>query len=218
MLSTLGFVPADFVRLVRHGEVNNPDRILYGRLDGFGLTARGRQMAERAAVFLGNRSIAKIVSSPLQRTQETATPLAEVTGIGVELDERVIEGSNQFQGSRVSASRLLRTPSLWPLLRNPLTPSWAEPYRQIASRMMSALNDAYFSVEAGDVVIVTHQLPIWMVHRSIAGVPLPHLPTSRRCTLGSVTTFHKVADTWREYSYDEPSKDLLVDAIDLGAV
>ena len=113
MLSTLGFVPADFVHLVRHGEVNNPDRILYGRLDGFGLTARGRQMAERAALLLSNRPIAKIVSSPLQRTQESAAPLAKATGIGVELDERVIEGSNQFQGSKVSMSRLLRTPSLW---------------------------------------------------------------------------------------------------------
>ena len=218
MLSTLGFVPADYVHLVRHGEVNNPDRILYGRLDGFGLTARGHQMAERAAVLLRNRPIAKIVSSPLQRTQETAAPLAQATGIGVELDERVIEGSNHFQGSGVSASSLLRTPNLWPLLRNPLKPSWAEPYRQIASRMMSALNDAYSSVDTGDVVIVTHQLPIWMAHRSIAGVPLPHLPTSRRCTLGSVTTFHKIAGAWREYSYEEPSKDLLVDAVDLGAV
>jgi broad specificity phosphatase PhoE len=218
MLSTLGFVPADFVHLVRHGEVNNPDRILYGRLDGFGLTPRGHQMAERVATYLARRPIVAIVASPLQRTQETAAPLARATSLNVTLDERVIEGSNHFQGSRVSAPRLLRTPSLWPLLRNPLKPSWAEPYRQIASRMMAALNDAYESVDSGDVVVVTHQLPIWMVHRSVAGVPLPHLPTSRRCTLGSVTTVHKVDGKWREFSYEEPSKDLLEDAVDLGAV
>ena len=42
--STLASVPAERIHLVRHGEVNNPERILYGRLDGFGLTYRGHQM------------------------------------------------------------------------------------------------------------------------------------------------------------------------------
>ena len=84
--------------------------------------------------------------------------------------------------------------------------------------MMAAIEDAANSVEVGDVVIVTHQLPIWMVHRHVAGVPLPHFPTSRRCTLASVTTLSRIDGQWKEQDYQEPAQDLLADAIDLGAV
>ena len=211
-------VPAERVHLVRHGEVDNPDRILYGRLDGFELTDRGHRMAERVATFFGPSPIARVISSPLIRAMQTATPIAEAHGLDVEIDDRLIEGTNAFQGGRVSAKRILGTPSLWPLLRHPLRPSWGEPYRDIASRMMAAMDDASASVESGEVVLVTHQLPIWMVHRHIAGVPLPHLPGSRRCTLASVTSFQKEQGKWREHSYREPAGELLSGAIDLGAV
>ena len=175
-------------------------------------------MASRVAKFLSSKPVAAIVCSPLQRTRETAAPLERVTGITASIDDRVVEGHNEFQGSRVSVRKILRNPRLWPLLRNPLLPSWAEPYSSIAARMMAAIEDAANSVDDGDVVIVTHQLPIWMVHRHVAGVPLPHFPTSRRCTLASVTTLSRVNGTWKEQDYQEPAQDLLVDAIDLGAV
>lgn len=203
---------------MRHGEVNNPERILYGTLDGFGLTERGHQMANRIAGFFAGHPVARILSSPLQRAIETATPLSEATGIGIEPEPRIIEGSNSFQGSRVSAKRLLTNPSLWPLLRNPVKPSWGEPYRDIASRMMASLDDAWESVESGEVVLVAHQLPIWMAHRYVAGVPLPHFPSNRRCSLGSVTSFSKATGRWREVGYNEPAGELLDSAIDLGAV
>jgi broad specificity phosphatase PhoE len=216
--STLGFVPADRIHLVRHGEVNNPERILYGTLDGYGLTARGHEMAVAVAEYFAPFPVSRIVSSPLQRTRETAALLLEKTGLPLDIDERVIEGDNAFQGTRVTAMRLVSNPQLWPLLRNPLRPSWGEPYRHIAARMMEAINDAWGSVKSGDVVVVTHQLPIWMVHSHVAGKPLPHLPSRRRCTLGSVTSFAREAGEWREVDYQEPAKHLLVGAVDLGAV
>lgn len=175
-------------------------------------------MARMAADFLAAKPISRIIASPLLRTRQTAQPLAQAVGIDVTLDERVIEGANQFQGSRVTAKNLLSTPSLWPRLRNPFRPSWGERYRDIAARMMAAVSDAEESVESGDVVIFSHQLPIWMTHRYVAGVPLPHFPSSRRCTLGSVTTFARIEGRWREVDYQEPAKSLLEDAIDLGAV
>jgi broad specificity phosphatase PhoE len=216
--STLGSVPADRIHLVRHGEVDNPERILYGTLDGYGLTSRGLEMARAAADYLGAFSVSRIVSSPLQRTKETAGPLVEMTGLPLDIDERVIEGDNAFQGTKVSAKRLLSNPRLWPLLRNPLRPSWGEPYKHIVARMMEAIDDARGSVDSGDVVVFTHQLPIWMVHSHVAGKALPHLPSRRRCTLGSVTSLVREEGKWREVDYQEPAKHLLVGAIDLGAV
>ena len=216
--STLGSVPADRIHLVRHGEVNNPERILYGTLDGYGLTARGHEMAAAVAEYLAPFSVSRIVSSPLQRTRETAGPLVEMTGLPLDIDERVIEGDNAFQGTRVTVKRLVSNPRLWPLLRNPIRPSWGEPYRHIVARMMEAIDDAGGSVESGDVVIFTHQLPIWMVHSRVVGKPLPHLPSRRRCTLGSVTSLAREAGKWREIDYQEPAKHLLVGAVDLGAV
>lgn len=209
---------ADFLHFVRHGEVHNPERILYGRLEGYGLSDRGEQMAARSASALATRPIAKIYSSPLQRAQESAAPLADELGLPVEIDERLNEGLNFFEGSRLTAARLLTEPSVWVALRNPFTPSWGEPYREIAQRMMALAEDAWKSVERGEVVLVTHQVAIWVLHRSVAGIPLPHLPSQRRCSLSSITTIKKVGERWKEESYREPAADLLDNAIDLGAV
>ena len=175
-------------------------------------------MSLAVAEYLAHFSVSRIVSSPLQRTRETAGPLVEMTGLPLDIDERVIEGDNAFQGTRVTAKRLLGTPRLWPLLRNPLRPSWGEPYRSIVARMMEAIDDVWGSAESGDVVVFSHQLPIWMVHSHVVGKSLPHLPSRRRCTLGSVTSLAREAGKWREIDYQEPAKHLLVGAVDLGAV
>lgn len=211
-------MPADLLHFVRHAEVHNPDRILYGRLENFGLSPRGEQMAKRVADTLKVRPIVRVISSPLQRTRQSAEPIAKTLGLQVEVDERLIEGDNVFEGTRLNLENVLKNPSTWKNFRNPWRPSWGEPYREIADRMMAATDDAYHSVDEGEVVLVSHQLPIWMLHKWISGVPLPHLPSSRRCSLSSVTSFRKVGERWKEESYREPASDFLEDAIDLGAV
>ena len=211
-------MPADFLHFVRHGEVANPEGILYGRLEGFGLSPRGHEMAKRSADALATRPITKILSSPLQRAVESATPLATQLKLEIEIDERLLEGLNDFEGTRMSFGRLFREPSVWKKLYNPWKPSWGEPYREISQRVMALAEDAWNSVDEGEVVLVSHQVVIWILHRSIAGIPLPHLPHQRRCSLSSITTVKKVADCWKEESYREPAADLLEDAIDLGAV
>lgn len=211
-------MPADLIHVVRHGEVFNPNGVLYGRLDGFGLSDRGVEMAERAATVLATRPLVRIFSSPLQRAQESAAALSARTGVAVEVDERLNEGLNTFEGSQLSFSRIAQTPSLWSEFSNPWKPSWGEPYRAIAARMMDMVEFAHSSVEEGEVAMVSHQVAIWMLHRYVAGIPLPHLPGNRRCTLSSITTFKKVGDKWREESYREPAADLQVEAIDRGAV
>ena len=82
------------VHLVRHGEVDNPAGVLYGRLPGFHLSPDGRLMAKAAAGFLAGHDVAVLLSSPLERALETAAPFAAQFGLAPGTDSRTApEGS-----------------------------------------------------------------------------------------------------------------------------
>lgn len=212
-------VVASALHLVRHGEVDNPGRVLYGRLPGFRLSDLGQRMAAAAAKELRGRPVRRIVSSPLQRTRESAAPFAEAFGLPVEIDERLIEPFNRFEGKRFSfGPGLLSNPEAWPWVSNPFRPSWGEAYVSIAARMLAAITDAHESVEDGDVILVSHQLPIWMVHRSLTGQRLYHDPRRRRCNLSSITTIEKRGERFVEAAYLDPAAALALKAVDEGAV
>lgn len=201
---------------MRHGEVHNPDRVLYGRLPEFRLSAAGHRMARAAAehVHAMNRPLGALVSSPLERTRESAQPFAELFGAEPVIDERVIEPTNVFEGTVMRTA--LRNPLNWRHLLRPSTPSWGEPYREVVQRMDAAMRDAWTRTTSGDVVIVSHQLPIWVTHLAVAGEPFRHDPRRRRCALSSVTSFELDGDRWREVAYAEPAGN--ADAVDVGAV
>ena len=201
---------------MRHGEVHNPDRVLYGRLPGFGLSVAGRRMARQAADYVHglDRPVASLVCSPLQRTRESAEPFTALFGAEPLVDERVIEPTNVFEGRRMK--RALVNPLNWRHLTRPAVPSWGEAYASIASRMLQAMDAAWSRPDSGDVVIVSHQLPIWVAHLTVAGLPGRHDPRKRRCALSSVTSFEKRGDGWVEVGYAEPASTS--GAVDVGAV
>ncbi|WP_242088489.1 histidine phosphatase family protein [Curtobacterium sp. DN_7.5] len=218
-------MPATRVHLVRHGEVHNPDRVLYGRLPGFGLSELGTQMAAASASAWHDAGVdvRRIVASPLQRTQESARPWAALYGLEVALDERLIEPTNRYEGQPPGfTKRSLGRPAEWPWIANPFRPSWGEAYESIANRMLAAVASAWESIDDGDVVLVSHQLPIWMVHRRLAGEHLWHDPRQRRCDLSSITTLERVPATptgrFTEAGYADPAERLRASAIDEGAV
>ncbi|MFT4234540.1 MAG: histidine phosphatase family protein [Microbacterium sp.] len=202
------------LHLVRHGEVFNPEHVLYERIPGFRLSDEGRRMARAAAehVQAQGRPVTALVASPLQRTQESAEPFTELFGLRPRLDERVIEPWNAFAGKRMKRAAL--NPRNWKYFLKPSVPSWGEPFADVAERMLAALDTAWDSVGAGDVVVVSHQMPIWTTHLAVAGEPLRHSPTSRRCALSSITSFERVGDLWREVGYAEPAAG----GVDTGAV
>ncbi|MBS41751.1 MAG: hypothetical protein CMH83_00995 [Nocardioides sp.] len=198
------------VHLVRHGEVHNPEGVLYGRREGFHLSALGVRMAERVGEALSSHDIRSVVASPLERAQETARPLAEALGLEVGADERVIESSNVFEGERFGAgAHALKHPRSWKHLWNPLKPSWGEPYKEIATRMMAAIHDARLRAEGHEAVLVSHQLPIWTTRLHLEDRWFLHDPRKRQCTLCSVTSLHFDDDRVVRLSYSEPAGDLV---------
>lgn len=211
-------MPADLIHLVRHGEVHNPDGILYGRIPGYHLSELGHAMADAAAASLVGSPIVALYASPLQRAQESAAPWSERFGLEINTEERIIEPHNWFEGRKFEFPGALRHPSAWPKLINPMKPSWGEPYKSVELRMLAAITAAWAKPESGEVVMVSHQMPIVMVARSVKGMRLFHDPRNRRCTLSSITTLAREGDRFVEVDYREPAGDLLAKSIDLGAV
>lgn len=209
-------MPAERLHLVRHGEVHNPRRVLYGRLPGYGLSADGRRMARQAAEYVHSleRTVSALICSPLQRAQESAEPFTEIFGLEPVTDDRVIEPTNVFEGKRMAIA--LVNPWNWRHLRKPALPSWGEPYADVVGRMNKAMTEAWDAADGGDVVVVSHQLPIWITHLAVAGLPLRHDPRARRCALSSVTSFEMIDGKWTETAYAEPAST--AGAVDVGAV
>lgn len=198
------------VHLLRHGEVANPSKILYGRLPGFRLSPLGEQMAVAAAQALAHHDITYVVASPLERAQQTAQPIAVQFGLEVALDDRLVESGNFFEGKRVGVGDgALRDPRNWWVLRDPFTPSWGEGYAAIAARMDAAVRAAREEAEGHEVVCVSHQLPIWTVRRLLERKRLWHDPRRRRCGLASLTSLHFEDETLVGIGYTEPAAHLV---------
>ncbi|MGO3064792.1 MAG: histidine phosphatase family protein, partial [Brevibacterium linens] len=201
------------IHLVRHGEVDNPDGILYGRLPHFGLTERGHEMAVRVAEHFHAASTrpVELVASPLLRAQQTIRPLSKSLDLPVFDDDRVIEAANSFEGQKLGVRRLAEPKNLVRLY-NPLTPSWGEPYKQIVLRMRAAMASLRAKLDRhgpdAEGVIVSHQLPIWMSRLSGEGRSLVHDPRRRECDLASITSFTFDSSTLVSVSYESICADL----------
>jgi broad specificity phosphatase PhoE len=194
------------VHVLRHGEVHNPKGILYGRLPGFRLSVTGQAQATAVANALAGHDITHVVSSPLQRAQETAGPIAKAHGLQIAEDENLIEAGNEFEGLRVAVGDgALRRPRHWWKLRDPFTPSWGEPYLQIAHRMLAAVNAARVAAVGHEAVCVSHQLPVWTLRRFLQGERLWHDPRHRQCGLASLTSLVYEGDTLVDIVYSEPA-------------
>lgn len=206
------------VHVMRHGEVHNPEGVLYGRLPGYHLSDLGRKMADRVAAYLADRDVTHVCASPLERAQETAAPIAEAHGLDVASDARLIEADNVFEGKTFGVGDgALRRPANWRHLVNPFKPSWGEPYTDQAARMLAALAAARDEARGHEAVCVSHQLPIWVVRSFVERRRLWHDPRRRQCTLASLTTFTYHGDRLVSVAYSEPARDLVPAHLRAGA-
>jgi broad specificity phosphatase PhoE len=209
------------IHFVRHGEVHNPDGVLYGRLPGFGLSARGEAMALLAAeeLLATTPQVGPIISSPLERAVASAEPIARLLKREATVDDALVEASSRLEGGQFAMKlSIVAKPAAWRYLVNPFRPSWGEPFVEVLQRTKGMFERFREEPPAGDVVLVGHQLPIWLMHRSVTGRPLFHDPRRRRCSLSSITSFQWKDGTLHEVDYREPARKLNGVSIDLGAV
>ncbi len=199
------------IHVMRHGEVENPEKILYGRQPGWRLSSRGQEMAETVAKWSASLDLGALHASPLQRAQETAAPIAAQHKLAIHTDPNLIEAANIFEGKKFElGSGVLRHPTSWWHLRNPAKPSWGEPYSEQIERMLAAVFSARDAAKGKDALVVSHQLPIWILRSAVEGRRLLHDPRKRICTLASVTSFQLDDEGMISgVSYAEPAKHLL---------
>lgn len=202
---------AQVIHFIRHGEVHNPEKILYGLQPGWRLSERGIQMAQVVAQWSKKLNLGAIHSSPLQRAQETVAPIIDNHSLQLTTDKNLIEASNIFEGKKFElGSGVLKHPKSWRYLYNPWRPSWGEPYDQIINRMLKALFSARDAAGGKDAICVSHQLPIWILRSAVEGRRLLHDPRKRECSLASVTSFELDSDGMvTGVSYSEPAQHLL---------
>ncbi|MPV50478.1 MULTISPECIES: histidine phosphatase family protein [unclassified Pseudactinotalea] len=203
------------VHLMRHGEVHNPDSILYGRLPDYHLSDLGRRMAETVARDLADTGadLVHLRASPLERAQESAAPVAAAFDLEVVTDPRVIEAGSDLQGQAISRHpALLLRPANLVKLYNPIRPSWGEPFQDQTDRMITAIKTARAAAEGHEALIVSHQSPIWSTRLFLEGRSYLHDPRRRQCTLASLTTLIFDGATLVGIGYREPAAPLLTQA------
>lgn len=179
---------ATTLHLVRHGEVHNPTRVIYGRLPGFHLSERGRRQAQAAADRLRERDIGLIRSSPLERARETAGIIAAPHELDVTIDPRLIESATSLEGVARTLAGIFASPRGWWALRNPLKPSWGESFGEIRERMLAAIWDAAEEAGGRELVLVSHQTPVLVSRHALVGSRVPPWMGFTPCETGSITT------------------------------
>jgi broad specificity phosphatase PhoE len=159
-------------------------------------------MAERVADAFADNDVTYVVASPLERAQETAAPIAARHGLPVASDPNLLEAINVFQGLTFGVGDgSLRRPTHWKHLRNPLRPSWGEPYVELAARMVAGVEAARDAALGHEAVVVSHQLPIEILRRHLTQHRLWHRPDRRMCALASVTTLAYDGDALADVTY-----------------
>jgi broad specificity phosphatase PhoE len=205
-------VPETVIHLVRHGQVENPRRVLYGRLPGFHLSTRGQAQADLLAGHFADTPLAAVVASPLERAQQTAAPIAAAHGLEVRTDLRLIETSNIFEGVAGNVAwYIVRHPKIWWKLRSLRAPSWGERNVDMVERVHACVDAVRAEFPGRQVVLVSHQAPIWVARLAFERRRLAHWPGFRRCTLASVTTLtFDDDDHLASVTYAEPAAPALV--------
>jgi broad specificity phosphatase PhoE len=150
------------VHLVRHGQVHNPRRIVYGRLPGWTLSEKGRAQAEEVARDLAGRPVAALYASPLERARETAGILGRALGLPVQVRNDLIESALAAQWEGMSWPHVWLTHQReWQTYRRrPLEMSAPEPLAVLAARMAAAVRGLAAEHPGREVVAVSHGDPI----------------------------------------------------------
>ncbi len=169
--TTLVAVQPDRIYLVRHGEVHNPDHIVYADLPGYGLSDLGRAQASAAGTYLGGKGVTTIVASPLQRARETAHLMAIALDVPVIADEDLTEWKlgARWAGLRWEELPTQRPGELEAYLNHPDSLEFSpESLTALATRVEAAIT-RQVAIEGPGLVFVSHQDPVHAARRRMTG-------------------------------------------------
>ena len=198
---------AVLVHLVRHGEVDNPDHLVYAGLPGFGLSPNGIEQARRVGRYLGPRPVVAIWCSPLERSLRTAEAIASRTTVPVKVDPDLTEWSlmSRWKGHSWRDVPVGFPGELEAYLDHPHHLPFAdESLDDVAGRVAAVARRLDLEHPHGDVVIVSHQDPIQAGRLRLLGASLTDLHTDQPA-LGAVITLRPGA-SWTEETTWEPGK------------
>ncbi|MEX1043492.1 MAG: histidine phosphatase family protein [Acidimicrobiia bacterium] len=191
---------------MRHGEVWNPDHVVYASLAGFGLSETGVTQAKAVSRYLRSAPIVAVWSSPLERAISTAEPIAAHFGVPIRVDAELIEWKMADDWAGVGWDDLPseRPGQLEAYLSHPLDmPFASESLTALASRMrtiLAAISDRH----DGDVVIVSHQDPVQAARLSLTGRDLANQHVDKP-QHGTVITL-KPGTPWKELTSWSPEQ------------
>lgn len=211
------------IHLIRHGEVENPDHVVYADLDGFGLSDLGWHQARSSAARLRSGDISAIVHSPLQRAAETAREIAVGRNVPVEVDDRLTEWKI---GTRWAGVVWEDLPSRFPgelesYLATPADLPWSpEPLSTVAARFAAAVGAALERHRDGELVFVAHQDPVQAARLALLGRNLDELQEDKPRhaeVITLATPDPTVAQPWREVGRWAPDQGAVFPPVDRSA-
>ena len=167
------------VLLVRHGRTPTTGQVLPGRAAGLHLSDEGTAQAEAVAERIGlladgtHGGPVAVYASPLERTTETARPIARRLGLRVRSDRGLLECDfGEWTGGKLSD--LAKKPEWATVQRNPSGFRFpaGESFLEMQTRMSTALARLVERHRGETIVAVSHADPIKAVVAQAAGTPL----------------------------------------------
>jgi probable phosphoglycerate mutase len=159
--------------LIRHGETDYVGRSLAGRIPGIHLNPRGIDQAERLAERLSSLPIRAVVSSPLERTLETASPLARRLGLEVQVREGVTElDFGDWTGQRFDALQTVPAWHWYNTFRSGTRIPGGERAIEVQARAVAELERLGLEHPQGMVALVSHADVIRAVLCYFAAIPI----------------------------------------------
>jgi broad specificity phosphatase PhoE len=187
------------IYLVRHGEVQNPDNIFYGRKPGFGLSDKGKMQAHAMGKHLQGKPITAVYASPLQRTQETAHIITGyLQNPPITSDERLLEVLSPLEGKLLEELATIR----FNFFKKTFIKKGGESIHDIFDRMLQAIMEIHTKHTGKHVLVVSHADPIMILRAFYLGDPLKvtsirgsyYIPTAHGVELTMMDTKITVAD------------------------
>jgi broad specificity phosphatase PhoE len=194
--------------LIRHGEVDNPQHLVYARLQGFGLSRLGRRQAAAAGERLAEQPPSIIVASPLERAMETAELVADETAAPIVVDDRLIEWelSSRWAGTSWEALPEVFPGELEAYLEDPYNlPFSPEPLDHAGERVAACLAD-WMTQARGDIAFVSHQDPIHAAVLWLTGTAAPRFHSDKP-THCSITTLQRTQIGWEVVGRWAPERE-----------